>query len=84
MIDSANALAETFLSDNAEILVVSDFGIAEFASAVARRVRMGELTRQDGQLAFLNLDAWVARTASRQEIVTTDIRAADAILRRPR
>ena len=82
VIDPSSARAEAFLSAHLEICVVSDFGSAEFSSAVARRIRTRDLTRDDGQLAFSNFDSWVARSAHRQEITTADIGAANRILRR--
>jgi len=82
VIDPAAARALAFLSARPTIVVVSDFGAAEFSSPVARRVRMQDLTRNDGQLAFLHFDTWAARSARRQAITTADIGAADRILRR--
>lgn len=82
VIDPTSARAEIFLAGYPEILVISDFGAAEFSSAVARRVRMRALTRDDGRLAFANFDAWLARSADRQRTTTTDIEAAERILRR--
>jgi uncharacterized protein len=81
VIDPSSARAEAFLSAHPEIVIVSDFGVAEFSSAVGRRVRTRDLTREDGQLAFSHLDTWVARSAYR-EITTADIDAANRILRR--
>jgi uncharacterized protein len=43
---------------------------------------MGDLTQEDGQLAFLHLDTWMTRLARREEITAADIGAADRILRR--
>jgi predicted nucleic acid-binding protein len=60
VIDPSSDPAEAFLSAHPQIVVVSDFGVAEFSSAVGRRVRTRDLTREDGQLAFSNLDTWVA------------------------
>jgi len=71
-----------FCRHNLEIVVVSDFSVVEFSFAVGRRVRTHDLTREDGQLAFSNLDTWVARSAYRQEITTADVDAANRILRR--
>jgi hypothetical protein len=82
VIDPSSARAEAFLSAHPEIVVVGDFGVAEFSSAVGRRVRTHDLTREDGQLAFSNFDTWVARSAYREEITTADIDAANGILRR--
>ena len=82
VIDPSSARAEVFLSAHPEIAIVSDFGVAEFSSAVGRRVRTRDLTRKDGQLAFSNLDTWIARSAYREEVATADIDAATRILRR--
>ena len=82
VIDPSSARAEAFLSAHPEIVVISDFAVAEFSSAVARRVRTRDLTREDGQLAFSNLDIWVARAAYREEVTTADVDAATRILRR--
>jgi len=82
VIDPLSARAEAFLSANPVVFVISDFGAAEFSSAVARRVRTRDLTQDDGRLAFANFDSWVARSADRQETTTTDIDSANRILRR--
>jgi uncharacterized protein len=79
VIDPTSARAETYLVAHPDHLVVSDFGAAEFSSAVARRVRTRELTSDDGRLAFADLDSWLARSADRQQTTTTDIDAADRI-----
>ena len=82
VVDPSSARAVAFLSTHPEIVVVSDFGVAEFSSAVGRRVRMRDLAREDGQLAFSNFDIWVARSVYREEITTADIDAANRIFRR--
>jgi predicted nucleic acid-binding protein len=82
VIDPSSARAEAFLAANPAIVLVSDFGAAEFSSAVARRVRTHELTQDDGRLAFLRFDLWCARAVHRHETTAADIDAADRILRR--
>jgi predicted nucleic acid-binding protein len=42
--DALTTRAETFMRTYSPILVLSDFASAEFASAMARRVRTGEMT----------------------------------------
>jgi predicted nucleic acid-binding protein len=69
------------LSNN-EPLLVSDFASAEFASAVARRVRMQELTPEQGRIALSGFDIWVARMADWIEIGATDVALATTYLRR--
>ena len=82
VIDPTSARAEAYLRENPDTITVSDFGAAEFSSAVARRVRMRDLTVQAGRLAFSNLDMWLVRSADRQQLTPIDIDAADRILRR--
>lgn len=82
LIDPASARAAAFLASHPAIILVSDFGAAEFSSALARRVRMRDLTREDGLLALEHFDTWMSRAAGRREITTADIGAADQMLRR--
>ena len=81
VIDPTSARAETFLLIRLEPNSVSDFGAAELSSAVARRVRMRELSGEEGQRALSNFDYWLVRSASRELLRATDIEAADRILR---
>jgi len=82
VIDLASARAAAFLASHPTIILVSDFGAAEFSSALARRVRMHDLTRGDALLAFEHFDTWTTRAAGRRELTTADIEVADQILRR--
>jgi len=80
--DSFSSRADQAFRGHAIIPAVSDFGAAEFASAVARHVRMQILSAREAREVFSDFDAWVARTAARIETTPADIRAAEAILRR--
>ena len=80
--DSLTARAELYLRRIAPVLVVGDFAAAEFASAVARRVRMRELKSGEARTAFANFDSWVGRAAARSETLASDITAAATHLRR--
>lgn len=71
-----------FVRDHADSLVVSDLAIAEFSSAISRRVRMREFTSEQALLVLAEFDAWSARSTTRIELVGADITAATAILRR--
>ena len=64
------------------VSIVSDFGAAEFATAISRKMRMGLLTRPEARRAFSEFDDWIARMAARIEATPTDIRVAEAALRR--
>lgn len=80
--DSLSPRADTCLRSIDDIVLVSDFAAAEFASAVARRVRMGEVGEQDAATAFANFDIWTGRATARIETVHADMIAAAAMLRR--
>ena len=62
--------------------LVSDFAALEFASAIARIVRMRALKRNTAQQALADLDAWVSRSALRVEMSAGDIGAASGFIRR--
>jgi predicted nucleic acid-binding protein len=80
--DRFSSRSEAFLDGNDQMLLVSDFAIAEFASAIARHVRMRNITEPEAPLAFAGFDAWTARAAQRIESATSDISAANSLLRR--
>ncbi len=80
--DPLTARTNSFLLAQAPVLVLSDFAAAEFASAVARRVRTGDITIEDARIAFSTLDTWATRSTERIETTTADVRGAEAFLRR--
>jgi len=80
--DAFTARADAFLRRRKPTVCVSDFGAAEFSSAVARRVRMKELTRKEGEAAFSTFDAWIERTTHRVEVLPSDVRVTESFLRR--
>ncbi len=63
-------------------LLISDFAAAEFSSSIARHVRMDELSSKEARMVFSDFDAWTQRAVARVETQSTDIRTAEAILRR--
>ena len=80
--DALSDQADALMQRQSARLVVSDFAAVEFASAVARRVRIGALPEQDARSAFGAFDAWTARLAERVDLATSDIVSAGAMLRR--
>lgn len=70
---------ETLLADAA--IAVSDFAAAEFASAIARIVRIGALVADDAQTIFSNFDRWRTKI---EPLLTSnaDVQRAEAYLRR--
>jgi predicted nucleic acid-binding protein len=63
-------------------LLLSDFGAAEFSSAVARMVRTGLLKEPDARVCFDDFDLWSARDVVAAAVESADIRAADGFVRR--
>ncbi len=61
-------------------LVVSDLMRLEFASAVARKHRMGELTAGMALKAVDQCDAWVARFAMIESLTPSDLTAATSLI----
>jgi predicted nucleic acid-binding protein len=64
------------------VLLVSDFAIAEFSSGVARRARTGDIKESDATVVFANFDAWIADAASRENLTAGDLANATALVRR--
>jgi len=77
------ARAFRYLNDATPSLVVSDYAAAEFASAVARMVRMRELTVDAARKAFATFDRLAPRVVQRIETSSADIKSAETFLRRP-
>lgn len=90
----ASALVSLFMADRHTAAIrhlfhaerptvgISDFACAEFASAVARRVRMARITvAQGGRLLSVH-DGWVAANAEPIEVEPADIRVASTSVRR--
>jgi uncharacterized protein len=80
--DPLTPRADAFMRANTPTLIVSDFAAAEFASAMARRVRTGGITPDEARLAFSTFDAWAARATRREQTKAADVSAAEAFLRR--
>jgi len=80
--DAFTERADRVLRASEQVLVVSDFAAAEFASAVARRVRIGELTVDEARTAFANFDTWLAGRTQREETQPGDVSMAQSFLRR--
>lgn len=80
--DPHTSRAYAFLRKRKPVPVVSDFAAAEFASAVARRVRMGEINSGDARSTFRTFDAWLPHGAVRADLTSADISTAIAYLRR--
>ena len=73
---------QAFLRTSSPVLIVSDFAAAEFASAIARRLRMGVITRGDARHIFSTFDIWSAQSATCELTASADLVCATAFLRR--
>jgi predicted nucleic acid-binding protein len=80
--EPSTARIQRLLQTSSPILIVSDFAAAEFASAVARRVRAKMLTRDDARHVFSTFDVWIVQAAVRERTMSSDIVRATAFLRR--
>lgn len=63
-------------------LTASPLSLAETSSAIARRVRMGEIRADDADTQLKSLDAWVAGAIAACEITGEDFSNATAFIRR--
>lgn len=80
--DPSTMRADAFFRRHAPTPVVSDFAAAEFASALARRMRTGEIEAGAARSAFADLDCWIERVAERIEIGSSDVVVAAGFIRR--
>jgi uncharacterized protein len=74
--------ADEFVRNCQDLLIVSDFAAAEFASAIAKRVRTRESRPDEARKDLADFDVWVARCAVRIDLSRGDVAAATAYLRR--
>jgi uncharacterized protein len=74
--------ADAYMRRHAPLLIVSDFASAEFASVIARRVRMRAITEHDARTLFATLDGWMSRNTELAETTSADVVAATGALRR--
>lgn len=64
------------------VVMVSDFAAAEFSAAVARRLRMGELSEAQTLQLFADFDLWMARGVQWIDTAASDMAGAMALVRR--
>lgn len=74
--------ADAFLDRYEDVLIISDFAAAEFASVIARQVRTKEVSAAIARDAFSSFDSWTAGAAQRVEFGSVDVRTAEGFLRR--
>jgi uncharacterized protein len=80
--DVLSLRADAILRARRSALIVSDFAAAEFAAAIARRMRTRFLTMAEARIAFSNFDAWTARETEQVQITAADVVSAASFIRR--
>jgi predicted nucleic acid-binding protein len=80
--DALAGRADAYLRTNPTVLIVSDFAAAEFASAVARRVRIRDISCRGARLVLASFDDWIARATARIFTSSEDVASAAILLRR--
>lgn len=80
--DTLNERAETLIGRIKPAVAIGDFGMAEFASAIANRVRRGDLSNLLAQIVYSQFDAWTLTKSRRIELVQMDLSMATNFMRR--
>ena len=80
--DDFGARADAFLQQTQVPMVLADFAAAEFVSAIARLRRTSYLTLPRAREVIANFDRWRPGNTLDTETQPTDVRVADAFLRR--
>jgi len=79
--DAFTDRANEFLATELPVLVVSDFA-AEFASAVARLMRINQITGPEASAILAAFDSWRLRVADTPGILSSDVTTAASYIRR--
>ncbi len=80
--DAFQQRADAAFRSRPDSIVVSNFAAAEFASSIARRVRMQEMTASQARDAFADLDRWVVSDVQWVDASPFDITTATNYMRR--
>lgn len=80
--DRLAARSEQLLRSPKLSLFISDLGSTEFASAIARKMRTGEVSKADAEVAFANYDRWRINLPTMVPASSEDISAAESFIRR--
>jgi len=80
--EPASAAVDTYILAGGHELLVSDFAAAEIASALSRLVRTGLLEAPDALLRLADFDVWRAAMTVPADMHASDVRLANAYVRR--
>lgn len=78
--DAHSGSAQQLVTKSA-ILLLSDLTAGEFSSALAIHCRNGRATEADVRAAYASFDAWRETIPQSIEVLPSDLRAAQAIIR---
>ena len=82
VLDPLNGRADKAMRSLRDDLIVSNLSVAEFSAAIARRVRMRDLSGSEARTAFTQFDAWCAGYTRTMEMEGSDVTAATGWMRR--
>ena len=80
--EPASAAVDAYILMGEQELLVGDFAAAEVASALSRLVRMGSLTLFDASARLADFDVWRAAMCAPVDLHASDLRLANAYVRR--
>lgn len=80
--DALNKRAGDRILAQSSALVVSDYAVLEFSSAIMRMTRAKMLNLKDAREALAEFDAWTRATCERAETNSADVVEAGALVRR--
>jgi prevent-host-death family protein len=80
--DALTARADALLRNADDVLIVSDFVSIEFASAIARTVRIGQISAEAARGTFSDFEIWTERATQREQLMSADITTAITFIRR--
>jgi len=64
------------------VIIISDFAIAEFSAGVARRTRGGEIDKSGAASVLAALDTWTVNASRREPLTAGDVNVAINLVRR--
>jgi predicted nucleic acid-binding protein len=81
-IDHLSVRARVFMESKRPVLLVSDFACVEFASAIARKLRLKELTSALAMEVLGKFDVWRQAETTSMQLQPDDISNAASFIRR--
>lgn len=80
--EAASSAVDAFMLAGGRDFLVSDFAAAEVASALSRLVRMNLLELSDASARLADFDVWRAAATLSVDVHASDVRLANAYVRR--